>query len=53
MDTRERLIRFRVVAEYHMINSKGVSLVIQPDHSIAQIITNVRRVSIVRKTTGL
>ena len=53
MDTRERLIRFRVVAEYHRINSKGVSFVIQPDQSIAQIITNVRRVSIARKAIGL
>lgn len=53
IETRERLIRFRVVAEYHRINSKGVSFVIQPDQSIAQIIPNVRRVSIARKTNGL
>jgi hypothetical protein len=53
IDTRERLIRFKVVAEYHRINSKGVSFVIQPDQSIAQIIPNVRSVSIARKTNGL
>jgi hypothetical protein len=51
--TRQRLIRFRVVAEYHRITSKGVSFVIQPDQSIAQIIPNVRIVSIARKTNGL
>ena len=42
-----------VVAEYHRIDSKGVSFVIQPDQSIAQIIPNVRSVSMARKTIGL
>jgi hypothetical protein len=53
MDTSERLIRFRVVAAYHRYDSKGVSVVIHPDQSMAQIIQNVRRVSIARKTIGL
>ena len=53
MDTSERLIRFRVVAAYHRYDSKGVSVVIHPDQSMAQMITNVRSVSIARKTIGL
>ena len=53
MDTSERLIRFRVVAKYHRNDSKGVSVVIHPDQSIAQIIPNVRSVSIARKSNGL
>lgn len=53
MDTMERLIRFRVVAVYHRYDSKIVSFVIQPDQSMAQMIPNVRSVSIARKTPGL
>jgi hypothetical protein len=53
MDTSERLIRFRVVAAYQRNNSKGVSVVIHPDQSMAQMIPNVRSVSIARKIIGL
>jgi hypothetical protein len=53
MPTSERLIRFMVVAEYQRYDSKGESLVIQPDQSIVQRILNVRRVSKARNSIGL
>jgi hypothetical protein len=53
MPTKERLIRFKVVAEYHRYDSKRESLPIQPDQSIAQRILKVRRVSKARNIMGL
>ena len=49
---RERLIRFNVVAEYHRNDSKEVSLVIQPDQSVMQMIENESRVSNARNAPG-
>jgi hypothetical protein len=52
MITRDRLIRFNVVAAYQRNASNGVSRVIQPDQSIMQIIENESRVSNARKAPG-
>jgi hypothetical protein len=53
MPARDKLIRFMLVAEYHRYDSKSVSLAIQPDQSMIQIIENVRRVSNARNIMGL
>ena len=50
--TRDRLIRFSVVAVYQRNDSSGVSLVIQPDQSIMQIIEKESRVSSARNAPG-
>ena len=50
--TSDRLIRFSVVAVYQRNDSNVVSLAIQPDQSVIQIIENESRVSNARNAPG-
>lgn len=52
-ETTDRLIKCNVAAPYQRYNSAGVSVVIQPDQSMKQMMENESSVSSARNTIGI